>query len=613
MDALETAQPRAPLKALSLFGVLVLAKIGMFVGRDVPVLTLFWDDALLALLFAIVETLTRTRPRISTIIYIVLVSYAAINVPIARLTSSPLTLQMMRATGSALSDSIAHHLTPANIALMALVVTAAIALPRILRRSVWSSSFSWHGVCQVDDLGKSVRRIQFPALGRLKPELHTLRIFAFALATLLLFGAIARNSNDFTRNAFTVLFRSSIPRVQARAYETDWRMSLARQKHSDAPVDFLRGAARGRNVVVIALESTGAQYLKCYGANCDPTPNLTALARQAVVFENAYAVYPESIKGLFSVLCSRYPAFETQPADYARVPTPAIAQVARDAGYRTALFHSGRFMYLGMRSIIDRRGFEVMEDAGHIDGNHNSSFGTDEPAAVQRILEWVDSLQSGERFCLMYLPIAGHHPYEVPTDGPFAGNDERTRYLNSLHYGDAALGELLRGLKTRGKDTNTLFVIYGDHGEAFGQHDGNFGHTFFLYEENVRVPLLVAAPGLIEKAIRVSNIASLIDIAPTVTDLLGLAEPRDWQGVSLLNHRPRAALFFTDYSLPLVGIRDGPWKAIYELGARRAQIFDVTASAEETRDLAARHPALVAMYRGRLESWAAAQKSLLKP
>src|SRR6185503_13975327 len=155
----------------------------------------------------------------------------------------------------------------------------------------------------------------------------------------------------------------------------------------------------------------------------------------------------------------------TQPDDYARVGTPAIAELARQAGYRTALFHSGRFMYLGMRSIIDNRGFEVLEDAGHIGGNHNSSFGIDEPSTVQRILQWVDCLRSDEPFCLMYLPIAGHHPYEVPGgDRPFAGETEQARYLNSLHYGDAALGELLRGLRHRGRDTNTLFVIYGDHG-----------------------------------------------------------------------------------------------------------------------------------------------------
>ena len=585
MAALETTQSRPPLKALSLFGVLVLAKACMLFGRDVPVqgyagLALFADDAVIALAFGLFEWATRSRPHISTAFYIAIVGYVALNVPIARLTSSPLTLQMMRATGSALSDSITHHLTFASVGFIAALATAAITLPRLLR---------------------------------LVPA-RTMTIIAFMAVALPLVGLLARDTggNGFERNAVSALLASSIPTLQARESNTDWRVPLTPQKHDDPSIESLRGAARGRNVMIIALESTGAQYLKPYGAKVDPTPNLAALADRAILFENAYAVYPESIKGLFSVLCSRYPAFDTAPSDYARVRTPAVAEVARDSGYRTALFHSGRFMYLGMRSIIDNRGFEVLEDAGHIGGNHNSSFGVDEPSTVQRMLKWIDCLPPNQPFCLTYLPIAGHHPYEVPGDGPFAGNDERTRYLNSLHYGDAALGELMRGLRLRGKDTNTLFVIYGDHGEAFGQHEGNFGHTFFLYEENVRVPLLIAAPDLIDKPTRITNVASLLDLAPTIADLLGLPPPHDWQGVSLLNGQPRTALFFTDYSLPLVGIRDGSTKTIFELGSSRAHFFDLSQSPDETQDFASTHPA-VNLYRDRLKSWAAAQKSLLKP
>ncbi|HMJ63849.1 MAG TPA: sulfatase-like hydrolase/transferase, partial [Candidatus Binatia bacterium] len=234
-------------------------------------------------------------------------------------------------------------------------------------------------------------------------------------------------------------------------------------------------------------------------------------------------------------------------------------------------------------------------------------------STVRRILRWMDSLKPDEPFLVMYLPIAGHHPYEVPGDGPFQGSDERTRYLNALHYGDASLGELLNAMKARGTDTNTVFIVYGDHGEAFGQHAGNFGHTFFVYEENVHVPLLIAAPGLIEEPLRIKNIASLLDLAPTLVDLIGLNAPADWQGTSLLNNQPRTALFFTDYSLPLVGLRDGHNKIICELGTDRAQMFDLIASPCETRNAASDDSTLLAIYRRHLESWAAAQKALLKP
>jgi phosphoglycerol transferase MdoB-like AlkP superfamily enzyme len=86
-------------------------------------------------------------------------------------------------------------------------------------------------------------------------------------------------------------------------------------------------------------------------------PNLSALAQRALVFENAYAVYPESIKGLYSVLCSTFPAFDSQPKEYEHLGCRSVAAVLADAGYHTAMFHSGRFDYLRMESMINHRGY----------------------------------------------------------------------------------------------------------------------------------------------------------------------------------------------------------------------------------------------------------------
>jgi arylsulfatase A-like enzyme len=307
-------------------------------------------------------------------------------------------------------------------------------------------------------------------------------------------------------------------------------------------------------------------------------PNLSALARSAVVFESAYAVYPESIKGLFSVLCSVYPASKSAPCD-------ALPQALRDRGYRTALFHSGRFGYLGMEDVIRDRGFDTLADAGDIGGNHQSSFGVDEPATVAQILRWIDS----RPFFVAYLPIAGHHPYETPEPGPFPDNNPFDRYRNALHYDDAALGALIEGVRARGLEHRTLWIVLGDHGEAFGQHHENYGHTFHLYEENIRVPFLVAAPGLIEPA-RARRVVSLIDTAPTVLDLIGAPSSARHQGRTMLDPDPRPALFFADYSLGLFGLRDGPRKFIYEYDTGRARLFDLDADPGETTDRAPLEP-----------------------
>jgi phosphoglycerol transferase MdoB-like AlkP superfamily enzyme len=406
--------------------------------------------------------------------------------------------------------------------------------------------------------------------------------------------------------------------VAAQPNTADWRTSPLADPHPERArgedLTRFKDAAKGRNVVMILLESAGAQYLKPYGAAEDPMPNLTALSQKAILFENANAVYPESIKGLFSVLCSRYPAFDTKAETHARVNTPSIATKLAKVGYRTALFHSGRFGYLGMDAIVNGRGFQTLEDAGHIGGNFNSSFGVEDKATVRRMLQWIDSAPQTERFFITYLPVAGHHPYDAPEPGPFPAHDETGRYRNALHYGDSALGEFLEGLKARGLFGETLFVIFGDHSEAFGQHEGNYGHTLFIYEENVRVPFLIVAPGLVRETIRVPRVASLIDSTPTILDLLGLPASPEFQGTSLLEARACMALFYTDYSLGLLGLRDGNWKLIYELESGRAKLFDPSRDPGESRNLAADQPERVRAYQEHVKKWVAAQRSqILRP
>jgi lipoteichoic acid synthase len=417
-----------------------------------------------------------------------------------------------------------------------------------------------------------------------------------------------------------------LPQVEAIAAEEDWTASLEPPRlyapsdpsvpsdpsiHSlpSVPsIQSLRGIAKGRNIILVSLESTGAGYLRLYGGTHDVTPNLDRLARSGLVFENAYAVYPESIKGLFSILCSAFPAFDTTPEMYATAPCRSIAAVLSGAGYSTALFHSGRFGYLGMQSIVHGRGYDTLEDAADIGGHHESSFGVEESATVGRMLSWIDALPTGRPFFLTYLPIAGHHPYETPEPGPFPTREEIGRYRNAVHYGDQSLGALIAGLRERGLEQRTVWIVLGDHGEALGQHDGNYGHTFFLYDENVRVPFVVAVPGVLEQQQRSRPIVSLIDTAPTILDVVGIAAPAEYQGRSALDGRPRMALFFTDYSLALLGLRDGRWKFLHELESQRSKLFDLERDPGETVDVSSAHPSQIADYVRRLRAWSSAQK-----
>jgi lipoteichoic acid synthase len=207
-----------------------------------------------------------------------------------------------------------------------------------------------------------------------------------------------------------------------------------------------------------------------------------------------------------------------------------------------------------------------------------------------------------------YLPISGHHPYDVPVPGPFVGGSEARRYLNALHYSDLALKKLVEGLEKRGVLENTLLIVYGDHGEAFGEHPGNYGHTLYLYEENVRVPLIFWMPAKLRPT-RLSPITSLIDVAPTVCDLLGFQTPASFDGVSAFGNVEKPVFFFTEYSMRLRGVRFRDWKLILEDDTGYARLYDLKSDRAERTNVAGAHPEIANRLRRFFEWSEAAPRS----
>jgi hypothetical protein len=575
------------MKALCLFGVLVAAKVmvvepGVLVSSVWAPIAYFSPDALVAVAAAAIDILLRRR-RLGWWIYGAAVAMVAIEAPVAAVLGSPMTLPMMRASRGPIADSVVYYATWSNILRSAAIAALGVTLPIVLTRMVRPEG----------EVGRNGTRFSI----------------AVSLAMLALAPTAASyvDTEGRDRNAFTALMPLRLPTMAAAAAPINWRASPIPGASPAQNLTRYRGVARNMNVLIVILESTGARYLRPYGADDDPTPNLTRLAGRALIVDDAYAVYPESIKGLLATLCSMNPVFGESVERLALLPCDSIASALRADAYRTALFHSGRFAYLGMEAVVANRGFDSLEDAGVIGGQIRSSFGVDEPATVARILAWIDGLKSSDRFFVSYLPIAGHHPYVTPEPGPYAGSDDESRYKNALHYADASLGALLEGLRRRGLADHTVVVVFGDHGEAFGRHRGNVGHVLRIDEENVRVPYVIAIPGITSSAIHVQGTASVIDTAPTILDLLDLpASPRH-QGTSLLQPGARMSLFLTDYALGWIGLRDGCWKFQLDVSAGRSNLFDLCHDAGETTDLADQQPRRVDAYRTRALQWSAAQ------
>ncbi|WP_177325928.1 sulfatase [Nannocystis exedens] len=506
--------------------------------------------------------------------------YTAANVPIARQFGTPLTWAFVEATGGALWDSIAAHVTPGNAAPVGLVLLWVAALPRLVRRP---PRLAWAAL---------------PAL----------------LLALGPIGVRRCETLGLHRNAIAALVATRLARMTDRPGPQGQAAAVAAEGPA-IDLTHLNGAGRGRDVIWVLLESTGARHLSAYGAEVEATPRLSTLARGGVVFESAYTSYPESIKSLYALLCGRPPAPNTGAADYAagRAECEALPELLRGRGYRTGLFHSGRFVYLGMRALVEGRGFEALHDAQTIGGEFAVSFGTDDASTARRLLQWID--EAPERpFFALYMPIAGHHPYRSPGRGsrPFAASSELEHYRNDLYSGDEALGALIDGLAARGRLDEVLWVIEGDHGEAFHEHAGNFAHSLFVYEENVHVPLIIVPPRAFATPVRAPQVAGAVDVAPTIAALLEVPAPPSWTGRSLLTPVPGTARFFSDYNGVLLGLRTGSWKCIVEAESGRVRLFDLSRDPGERRDLSRELPERAQACREDLLDWAARSRAAVR-
>ena len=552
------------LGGLALALVLIAAKLAAAVTVSSPPLSewsrLFATDAAVAMAFGVVARVVRARAFVA-LLYVILVAQVATTTALVQAIGSPLSAPRLAGLDTAMGDSAGHYLSLRDLAGALAVVATAIAAPFV------SPLLSVGAKRTTAVLGVL---IALPAWFLGEPALPA------------------------HRNALVFFVKSAlVPDTMAHG---DFASRGAGVAVTDPELLSLRGRAAGRHVVVVVLESVASRFLWTKGASPTPMPFLESLAARSLVATDAYASYPESIKGQVALFHAVHPAPSTDVASYARVPVPGLATLFAERGYATGLFHSGRFRFLGMEFVLARSGFQHRADAATIGGVTESSFGVDEESTVDALLHFVDA--RGERPCFTaYLPVAGHHPYDSPPGGPFPYDTQLGCYRNALHYADRAIERLWRGRELRGLAQQTLLGVVGEQGQACGEHGGNYGHTVAPQEENRRVPLLFHAPGAIDMSSRVESPVSHVDLAPTILDLCGLPTCAGHEGSSMLRVAGRPALFFADWGASLIGVRDGDWKLIHDRDTVRDQLFDVVADPRELDDRAADQLAVVTRLR----------------
>jgi arylsulfatase A-like enzyme len=193
---------------------------------------------------------------------------------------------------------------------------------------------------------------------------------------------------------------------------------------------------------------------------------------------------------------------------------------------------------------------------------------------------------------------------EVP---PEKNAEAKGLYQDALSYVDEQLAAVIAGLKQSGRWEHTVVVLTSDHGEAFGEH-GYSTHANDLHEEQLRIPLLLRAPGL--PAGRLERPGQLIDIPPTLLHLVGLPPHPAFQGYDLLANPPATrSLFFVVHS-PIghaYAVRRGTEKLIFDQDTGATWLYDLSTDPLERHDLSAARPERARALRARLDSWRAIQ------
>lgn len=379
-----------------------------------------------------------------------------------------------------------------------------------------------------------------------------------------------------------------------------------------APGGLDRAKLAKSHVFVILVDTVRADHVHHYGYERETTPNIDALAKESLVFRRAYAQANHTPRSMPSIFTGRYPseiAWDELFRNFSPIKesNTTLFEVLKGHGF-TTLGVFAHWYFDPERRL--NQGFDVWDNKGAktlAEGNTMSPA----PLVTKKALAHIEELAGkGQRIAAFIHYMDPHSRYMThPELKAFNKNETLLdKYDGEIYWTDNEVGKLVEGLKRLGLYDDSVIIVLADHGEAFKDHKSYF-HGMTLYREEIEVPLLIRVPGVAAKD--VTERVALVDVFPTVLDLVGAPFDGKVQGVSLLpvalEGRPRGKPVYAElckypnWPEDIRALYVGDLKIIWNKTKNLWELFDLATDPREQKNVFRSHPKAEAMKRALLD------------
>ncbi len=416
-------------------------------------------------------------------------------------------------------------------------------------------------------------------------------VFLILLLAIIFIYAPLLLINASNPNPFLVRWGSSF-------YTFEKNPNLEARDLGETVLDFQINNSK-QNVVFIMMDAVPYYKLNYYGYNRTTSPNIDKLAKESLVFWNAFSTASHSDYSQTAFLSSRHTLINNVQNFFDDYPRKFAWDVFKDEGYLTAHVSSqnDEWAYINYYFNTDNLDFyhDSMADSEYDYGMGKARKDFDDRTANYAI-DWLKNNVSDEPFFLYLNFQSAHSPhFRIPEGNsyyddewiPFLTMDFQdyvlvvNRYDNALLFIDKQIQRIIDVIEKKGEMNNTIIIITSDHGEDLeGQHD-QYGHGMSIYDEEIHIPFIMYIPGIGHKDIY-DNVAQ-IDLFPTIFDLLGYSIPEEFQG-KVMRKNSLIISYIQSYRY-YMGLIDNDMKIILDMHDEEIELFNLTEDPQELNNL----------------------------